>query len=143
VITVASAADLDLVRTLFREYRTSADAPECFTAFEREVESLPDGYFAILLAGDVGCAALRELAPGTAEMKRLYIRPGGRGQGLGRKLVEASLEYAKSHGYSTLRLDTLETMPAAIALYRSMGFSAIERYNNTPGERTLFFEKVL
>ncbi|MDX2179234.1 MAG: GNAT family N-acetyltransferase [Bryobacteraceae bacterium] len=143
MITVASAADLDLIRALFREYRTSVEAPECFTAFEREVEALPDGYFAILLAGNVGCVALRELAPGTAEMKRLYIRPSGRGRGLGRKLVEASLEHAKNRGYGTLRLDTLETMSAAIALYRSMGFTAIERYNNTPGERTLFYEKRL
>jgi len=143
IVRTASAADLDLVRALFREYRAGVDAPECFATFESEVEALPEGYLAILLVDDLGCVALREWAPGTAEVKRLYVRPAGRGLGLARKLVEAALDRARGLGYQALRLDTLETMHAAIALYRSMGFEAIERYNDTPGERTLFFEKRL
>jgi ribosomal protein S18 acetylase RimI-like enzyme len=141
MIRRAVPADLDLVRELFREYSSSVDAPECFTAFEREIAALPAGYDAIWVAGTLGCAGLRRLSPEAGEMKRLYVRPEGRGRGLARLLVEAVMEEARARGYQALRLDTLESMTAAKALYLSMGFRQIERYNETPGSGTLFFER--
>jgi ribosomal protein S18 acetylase RimI-like enzyme len=73
-------------------------------------------------------------------MKRLYVRPAARGSGVGRELVEASIVRARELGYATLRLDTLSRMDAARALYRSLGFRPIERYNENPIEGVLFFE---
>jgi GNAT superfamily N-acetyltransferase len=143
----AGSADLEAVRDIFREYQAAVDAPVCFAGFEKELAALPDGYFSILLAGDTAlpaaCVALRESAPGVAEMKRLYVRPQGRGQGLGRRLVEAAIDEARAADYATLRLDTLPVMAEAIALYRSMNFRPIERYNATPDPETLFFEMTL
>lgn len=63
-----------------------------------------------------------------------------RGSGLGRKLVESSIERARELGYAVLRLDTLSRMDAAQALYLSLGFRPIERYNENPIEGVLFFE---
>jgi len=73
-------------------------------------------------------------------MKRLYVRPSARGSGTGRALVEASIARARELGYSTMRLDTLARMDAARALYLSLGFRPVERYNDNPIEGTLFFE---
>jgi putative acetyltransferase len=73
-------------------------------------------------------------------MKRLYVRPAGRGSGAGRALVEALLARARELGYATMRLDTLPTMDAARALYLSLGFRPVERYNDNPIEGVHFFE---
>ena len=66
--------------------------------------------------------------------------PSARSSGLGRALVEASIVRARELDYLTLRLDTLPRMDAAQALYLSLGFRSIERYNDNPIEGVLFFE---
>ena len=88
-----------------------------------------------------GCVALRALDRTTLEMKRLYVRAPARGMGLGKSLVEAAIVYARAsareQGYADLRLDTLATMAAAQALYRSLGFVEIPPYGDVylPGTR--------
>jgi ribosomal protein S18 acetylase RimI-like enzyme len=76
-------------------------------------------------------------------MKRLYVRPLARGSGAGRALAEAIVEEARRLGYRTMRLDTLPTMGAAQALYRSLGFAETERHNDNPVPGVLFFERAL
>ena len=114
---------------------------------EAELAALPGGYDALLVARDgeviAGCVALRSLEGGACEMKRLYVRPSARGSGAGRALVEVSIARACELGYSTTRLGTLPTMDAARALYLSLGFLLIERYNDNPIEGVLFFELTL
>jgi ribosomal protein S18 acetylase RimI-like enzyme len=84
--------------------------------------------------------AVRPLEEGACELKRLYVRPDARGSGAGRALVQAIVEEARRLGYRTMRLDTLPTMDAARALYRSLGFVEVERYNDNPIPGVLFFE---
>ncbi len=66
--------------------------------------------------------------------------PAARGSGAGRALVEAMLARARALGFARVRLDTLATMHAAQALYRSLGFRPIAPYhvNSLPG--TAYFE---
>ena len=131
----------------FREYFAWLGEEACVPDAEAELAALPEGYDVILVARDgdeiAGCVALRPLDAGFCEMKRLYVRPSARGSGTGRALVEASIARARELGYSTMRLDTLARMDAARALYLSLGFREIERYNDNRIEGVLFFQRRL
>jgi putative acetyltransferase len=77
---------------------------------------------------------------GVCEMKRLYVAPEGRGSGLGKALVNQISAEAKAIGYTSMRLDTLETMVEAKRLYTALGFVEREAYYYTPTRGTVFFE---
>jgi ribosomal protein S18 acetylase RimI-like enzyme len=145
LISEAGADDVVALRALFREYFAWLGRNGWFPwGLDEELAALPGGYDALLVAGIdgevAGCVAVKELGDGACEMKRLYVRPEARGSGTGRELVEASIAKARELGYSVMRLDTLPTMDAARALYLSLGFQPIDRYNDNPIEGVLFFE---
>ena len=95
-----------------------------------------DGNAGVLLlvvdpAGEVvGTAAVRRLAPAIGELKRMWLRPGCQGRGLGRRLMDACLDEARRLGCRALRLDTQTKLEAAVHLYRAYGFAEIPRYND-------------
>ncbi|HSL51245.1 MAG TPA: GNAT family N-acetyltransferase [Candidatus Deferrimicrobiaceae bacterium] len=80
----------------------------------------------------VGTAAVRRLAPGVAELKRMWLRPACRGSGLARRLMDRCLEEARALGGRVLRLDSERRLEAAVRLYRSYGFEEIADYNRNP-----------
>jgi GNAT superfamily N-acetyltransferase len=110
----------------------------------------PTGRFYVVRHGgsDVGVGCLKRLAPGVAEIQRMYVQPHVRGVGAGRRLLERLLADAREIGYGTVRLESLRFLAAAHALYRSAGFvettpyaensmqdyqsaSAMDRYRNS------------
>jgi ribosomal protein S18 acetylase RimI-like enzyme len=90
-----------------------------------------------------GCVALRRIAEGVCEMKRLYVRDRARGRGVGRELVSRIIEAARERGYGLMRLDTLSPMEPARALYKKFGFREIPPYIYNPIPGALFMEKKL
>jgi len=80
----------------------------------------------------VGTAAVRRLAPGVAELKRMWLRPACRGRGLARRLMDACLDEARALGGRVLRLDSEQRLEAAVRLYRRYGFEEIPDYNRNP-----------
>ena len=94
----------------------------------------PHGAFLIAWSDDlpVGCASLRPLEPGVAEVKRLWIDPVARGQGLARRLMRALESRARDMGYTHLKLDSNAALTEAIALYRSDGWTEIAPYTGFP-----------
>jgi len=132
--------ELTATAALFRAYAASLNIDLAPQGFADELAALPGPYAppqgAILLAkqGDhvLGCVALKRLAPGIAEIKRLYVRPQARGQGVAKALVGAMLKEAAELGYREAKLDTLPQMANAIALYRAFGFADIPPYGSHP-----------
>lgn len=73
----------------------------------------------------VACGALRPFAPGTVEIKRMFVSDAARGKGIGRRLLRHLVVEASALGYGTLILETGTRQPEAIALYKSEGFFSI------------------
>jgi GNAT superfamily N-acetyltransferase len=94
----------------------------------------------------VGCGALRQLGPDSAEVKRMYVVPAARGRGVAR-LVLAGLEAeAAARGWTTLRLETGPRQPAAVRLYTAAGYRPIEAFGSYVREDqdwSLYFERTL
>ncbi|SIT45566.1 GCN5-related N-acetyltransferase [Paraburkholderia ribeironis] len=139
---------LEVVRAIFREYADSLGIDLSFQDFESELAGLPGKFAAprgeVLLAYHaedlIGCVAMRPLDETTCEMKRLYVRPSGRGLQAGRRLATRICASARQSGYRRIRLDTLPTMHAARRLYASLGFEPIPAYVFNPIAGTIFLE---
>jgi ribosomal protein S18 acetylase RimI-like enzyme len=137
--------DADAVRAILREYAAAIQVELCFQGFDAELAGLPGKYgppsgSLLIVRGSSDLAAiiaLRDLGSGSCEMKRLYVRPAHRGQGLGRRLVQSLIAEARRLGYRTMKLDTAAHLIEAQRLYESLGFCDIPRYydNLTPGAR--------
>jgi GNAT superfamily N-acetyltransferase len=145
----AALEEMDAVRALFREYQQAIGVSLCFQSFEEELAGLPGAYapprgrLLIAIDGELaGCVALRP-AGEAAEVKRLYVRDRWKGQGLGRRLMARLIEEAHTAGYRRLVLDTLPSMTAAHALYRSLGFTVIEPFAADPHPGALCFGRQL
>lgn len=130
-----SPDDIGQLRELLLEYARGLDFHICFQQFETELAGLlgeyaPPAGRALLArsqASLAGGVALRRISHDICELKRLYVRPAFRGEGIGRQLVRTALEEARKIGYARICLDTLPSvMKEANALYRSLGFVAIQ-----------------
>lgn len=91
-----------------------------------------------------GCIALRPLPsiPNAGEIKRMYVCPSARGQGIAGRLLGALEEYAGSYGYEWLYLDTKDDLTEAHAFYRKHGYTDCERYNDNP-QATIFMRRLI
>jgi GNAT superfamily N-acetyltransferase len=122
-------------------------------ALDAELARLSEAYAApacILLAridgAAAGCVALRPMHDDSCEMKRLYVVPEFHGLGVGRALVAALFDRARAAGFRTMRLDTGDKQPEAIALYHAMGFRDIAPYHALPPDilpHMIFMERAL
>jgi putative acetyltransferase len=144
-VILDSAPSVEVVRELFEEYSRQIGVDLCVQNFATELAGLPGNYEVILVARDgganAGCVGVRAFRreSQTAELKRLYVRQAYRGMGLGRQLTEAAMREAAERGYEWLRLDTLATMTAAIAMYRAMGFEEVGPVGAAEFPGQLFF----
>jgi putative acetyltransferase len=151
----STAAHFEAARQLFKEYieflyglpnmHVHIDKQD----FREELAELEKGKYtppggAILLALQeqefLGLVALRKLTDEICEMKRLYVRPAGRGAAVGFQLALQIIEEAKKIGYQKMRLDTHAAMVKAHQLYYSLGFYTIPRYNDNIVPGALFME---
>jgi ribosomal protein S18 acetylase RimI-like enzyme len=152
LIQAQSQEEIELARGLFQEYAAGLGISLCFQNFEQELAELPGAYapptgrllLAIEAQQPAGCVALRKIAGGVCEIKRLFVRPEFRGTGLGHVLTETIISAAREIGYKQMRLDTLPgKMDRAIEMYRAIGFKEIEAYYANPVENALFMELAL
>ena len=151
IIEATTADDYRAAVGLFNEYIASLDFELDFQNVDHELTILPTMYgpptgrlFLVQTEGTfVGGAALRRIENDTTcELKRMYLRPEYRGQGIGKAIMEKSIEAARSLGYTVMKLDTIGyKMPWAVKLYESYGFRETAPYNHNPHAGVLYFER--
>lgn len=148
----STAEDLAAFGTLVREYVDWLAIDLGYQDLETELADLasvygPPGGVVLLAERDgstLGGVAVRprpDAGARACEMKRLYVRPAGRGLRLGEGLVTACMAWARGAGYRAMVLDTIAPrMGAAVGLYRSLGFRERAAYYDSPVAETLFLE---
>lgn len=161
VTTQSSPELIEEARALFRSYgeflrASGGPALLCFSGLEAEIATLPSTYSdnggEVLLATDgthgAGCIAYRSMGasdPASCEIKRLFVMPKFRGEGLGKRLVSAALDRARQQNYRTAVLDTEpHLMGVAKQIYLDLGFS-LDAERNSRAENSLvtYFRKSL
>jgi GNAT superfamily N-acetyltransferase len=90
----------------------------------------------------VGCAGLRELEAGVAEIKRMFVTPRARGRGHARRLLGELEEMARASGQRWMRLFTTDLLPEAMSLYASAGYT-IRSSHPLEGRTEFWLEKAL
>jgi ribosomal protein S18 acetylase RimI-like enzyme len=143
---------LESIKSLFKAYLTELNEDLCFQSFDSEIYnplykySAPTGalFIAYYNAIPIGCIALQPLQePQTCEMKRLYVDPEYRNLKIGDALVKTLLQEAQSLRYTTMKLDTLERLQAAINLYLKFGFETVTAYYDNPLPSVVYMQKKL
>jgi ribosomal protein S18 acetylase RimI-like enzyme len=148
----ATPGDADSVARLLHDFQTEYDEPspgvEALT--ERYGDLIRNREMTVLLAGDGpdGFAQIRyrpwvySAGPNAhAYLEELYVAPALRGQGIGRELLDASMETARGEGATHMELGTSEDDEAARSLYESAGFT--NREGRPDGPVMLFYEREL
>jgi GNAT superfamily N-acetyltransferase len=143
---------LESIKSLFKAYLLELNEDLCFQSFDSEIDnplykySAPTGalFIAYHNATPVGCIALQALQEAqTCEMKRLYVVPEYRKLKIGDALVQALLLEAKTFGYLTMKLDTLDRLQAALKLYLKYGFETVTAYYDNPLPGVVYMQKEL
>jgi DNA-binding MarR family transcriptional regulator/GNAT superfamily N-acetyltransferase len=118
---------------LARRFPRGFDPAQSVSADPEEMRP-PLGAFLLVRCGGRprGCGALKTLAPGVGEVKRMWIHPELRGRGAGRGLLQTLESQAARLKLRTIKLDTSSHLPEAIALYRSAGYREVPAYNDNP-----------
>jgi ribosomal protein S18 acetylase RimI-like enzyme len=149
-IRFATTEDAGSIARLLHDFNTEYSEPTPGAARLTEIVNamLAAGEITVLLAGDGpdGIAALRfRTAIWTggpeAHLRELYVAPELRGRGIGRGLLEATMDAARERGATGIDLNTGETDTAARALYESCGFT--NREGAPDGPSMLFYEREL
>lgn len=143
----AEAQDAADIARLLHDFNTEfeAETPGVEELTRHATRMLNGAEMTVLLAGDppLGLSLLR-FRPSVwtdkseAYLQELYVVPGERGQGIGRKLLEATLELCREEGAAWIELNTAESDEAARALYEKLGFTNEE---GSDGATMLFYER--
>jgi len=155
----AASQAIETPRALLLEYGRFVTEAEgaahfCFGKLQGEIDSLPDTYrnqggemlLAYVNGQPAGCVTWRALSSivSTCEMKRFWVSPAFRGLGVGERLVLAAIEQAAQAGFDAMYLDTFPgTMKSAFDMYRRLGFTPCDPFNNSTFEGIVFMRRSL
>lgn len=137
-----------VAHTIFKETRPLAEMIADFDA-RGALDELHDiqknyfengGIFLVMLKGEeiICTGAIRQLAGELCELKRLWLLPEYHGQGLGYRMLQELLTFARAQGYKRIQLETdAVAQSRAVELYKRIGFREIPIPNQTPDEDIL------
>jgi DNA-binding MarR family transcriptional regulator/GNAT superfamily N-acetyltransferase len=163
MVEVERLLSLSAVR-IDAELPTSRDAEFCLGEYYRELalrfdcgfdpaQSLspttgefapPHGVFLVMRLNGrtVGCGAFKSIRPGAAYLKRMWVKDSVRGLGLGKRLLQALEDRARSDGHRVACLETNKTLVEARKLYIACGYREVAPFNDEPYAH-YWFEKPL
>ena len=78
------------------------------------------------VVGGCGIFPTDNLPEGTCELVKLYVAKEARGTGLGKQLMEKSMNWAKSHGYTQVYLESMPELTKAVSIYEKVGFKSLD-----------------
>lgn len=134
------------LRGFFQDYAAWMGVNLSFQSFGEEIATLPGRYSppsGWLFVGEldgrpVGCVGLLAMADSMCEMKRMYVAPDARGNGVGTALAIAAICAAQEAGFRRLVLDAMPVMRIAVKLYRELGFTEAPAYYPAPMEGSIY-----
>ena len=143
--------NIEEAKALITEYLAELGRDLSFQSVEEELADPAVKYTApqgeLVMAEEdgrvLGMVAYHRLDDDTCEMKRLFLRPEGRGRHIGEMLVREIVRKAENAGYRYMVLDTVEPLRAAVGLYKKLGFKECEAYYRNPMEDVIYMRKTL
>ncbi len=143
LLSFLPSPDVDFVKTAYSE--------DSYTALLAALETEhvpPKGGCILALDGTEprGCGMFHTFEPGTAEIKRIFVRETARGAGFGRAITQALIDGCRDMGFSRIFMDTSRQQVTAHRLYLSMGFVERLPYHQVPEDmvnRLYFYEMTL
>ncbi len=105
----------------------------------------PAGLFLVALDNDrlVGTGAIRRLDEQTAEIKRMWLLDAYQGQGIGFRVIDELLHFARQQQYRSVYLTTSWAQQRAIQFYQQIGFQQVPARSPDVEEYGLALELVL
>ncbi len=131
--------DNETIAQLIREVLIEMGVPKVGTAYEdasldkmyESYDQSGSSYFVVeeegVVIGGAGIAPLENGAPEVCELQKMYFLSKARGKGLGFKMIQTCLDFAKKEGYAQCYLETMPYMEAARKLYHKVGFASLDK----------------
>jgi putative acetyltransferase len=133
-----------LVQLLDRELAARDGADATFYAQYNKIDLIRHAVVAYQDDEPVGCGAFKEFEPDAVEIKRMFVQPTYRQQGVARAVLQELEQWASELGYARCVLETGKRQPEAIALYQRSGYAFTPNYGQYVGvENSVCLQKAL
>jgi len=117
-----------LVALLDQHLRVLDGDDHAFYAQFNKLDNIKHAVVAYADGQPVGCGTFKEYEPGTVEIKRMFVRPERRGQGIVQAVLRELEQWAQQVSYTTCVLETGKRQPEAIRLYEKSGYAHIPNF---------------
>ena len=135
---------IDLVKQLDADLAQRDGEDHSFYSQFNKIDNIMYALVAYIDQKPIGCGAIKENQSDSMEVKRMYVLPEFRGQGIAKTILLELEIWAKELGYAKCVLETGKRQPEAIQLYKSKGYKTTATYGQYIGiENSICFEKIL
>ncbi|HMH32479.1 MAG TPA: GNAT family N-acetyltransferase [Puia sp.] len=133
---------IELVKRLDADLAQRDGSDHSFYAQFNKIDKIRYAVVAYEDGQPMGCGAIKEYAPNSMEVKRMYTVPSGRGQGIASKVLKELEIWAAELCYKKCVLETGKRQPEAISLYKKSGYKITPNYGQYAGiANSVCFEK--